>query len=110
MRFAVALHVVEKNDQIAENLICLDSESNIWETKYWVIGKSTRAQLLSGKVYVHRGQKVPSHAGGTVLRIYKPDEDNHNRYSVVFKAEEDCKNVVAPSTGWGNEKRIEWLG
>jgi hypothetical protein len=83
MRRAIALHVVEKNE-INENLTCLDKDSNLWETKYWVIGKTTREQLPTGKVFVHRGQKIASHIGGTIQRIYHPDEAEKKRFAIVF--------------------------
>ena len=107
MRRAIALHVVEKNE-INENLTCLDKDSNLWETKYWVIGKTTREQLPTGKVFVHRGQKIASHIGGTIQRIYHPDEAEKKRFAIVFCAEENCKNIMAAPKGWGNEKQIQW--
>jgi hypothetical protein len=106
MKKAVAIHVVEKAVNF-ENLTCLDSETNTWETKYWIIGKQTRKDLIGGKVYIHRGQNEPSNKGGTIERIYHPDEAELKRFAIVFRAEDGC-NDVKVSKSWGNERKIEW--
>jgi hypothetical protein len=108
MRRAEAIHVVEKGIEIENLRQRSDISEGIWETAYWIVGKTTAVSLIGRKVYVHRGQNVPSHAGGTIIKIYHEPNTDEKRRVIQFEAVADCKNVVADRAGWGNERKIIW--
>jgi hypothetical protein len=108
MRLAEAIHVVEKGKEIENLRTRSDIGEGVWETAYWIVGDKTATSLIGGKVYVHRGQNVPSHAGGTIMKIYHEPGSAEKRRVIQFKASVDCSGVVAAREGWGNERKIIW--
>lgn len=105
-RKALALHVIEKGGRKKENLVKINSKSRQWETGYWKVGDATARSLVGGKIYVHKGQRIPSHIGGKVIS-YRSESDGRKVFR--FRADPKLANVTATS-GWGNEKRIVWQG
>lgn len=103
-RKALALHVVEKGGAKRENLVEINPKLHQWETGFWKIGDATAESLIGGKIFVHRGQKIPSHIGGKILS-YRTDAGGRKIFR--FRADPKCSGVIADS-GWGNEKRIVW--
>lgn len=101
---ALALHVIEKGKDKKENLVRISSRSQQWETGYWKINDSTAESLIGGNIYVHKGQKIPSHIGGKILS-YRSEAGGRKVFR--FRADARLTNVIATS-GWGNEKRIVW--
>ena len=108
MRRAEAIHVVEKGVKILNLRPRSDAGEGIWETAYWIVGEKTAASLIGGKVYVHRGQNVPSHAGGRIIEIYHEPGTAQRRRVIRFAATADCQGVTADREGWGNERKIIW--
>lgn len=108
MRQAEAIHVVEKGVEMENLRQRPDIGAGIWETGYWIVGKTTAESLIGGKVYVHRGQNVPSHAGGTIIKIYHEPNTDEKRRVIQFQALATCEDVVADRAGWGNERKIIW--
>lgn len=108
MRRAEAIHVVEKGIEIENLRQRSDIGERIWETAYWVVGDKTANTLIGGEVYVHRGQNIPSHAGGRIIEIYHEPGTAEKRRVIRFVAAADCKGVVADREGWGNERKIIW--
>jgi hypothetical protein len=108
MRIAEAVHVVEKGIEIENLRQRTDVREGVWETAYWIIGKKTAASLIGGKVYVHRGQNIPSHAGGNIVEIYHEPGTAEKRRVIRFQASVDCEGVVTGREGWGNERKIIW--
>lgn len=108
MRVAKAIHVVEKGTEIINLRPRNDVGEEIWETAYWIVGEKTAASLIGGMVYVHRGQNVPSHAGGRIIDVYYEPGTEERRRVIRFKTDTDCHGVVANRTGWGNERKIIW--
>ena len=106
-RIAEAIHVVEKKTEGA-HLRRLKGSRTEWETGYWIVGDSTSKSLIGGMVYVHRGQNEPSHAGGKILQIYHELGSDPRRRVVRFRSTASGKGVIAESTGWGNERKIDW--
>lgn len=104
-RHAVSIHVVEKAAEF-ENLRHI--ESDIWETAYWVMAERMAESLKGGTVFVHRGQNIPSHAGGEILEIYHEPGSDSNRRVIRFRSLESAKKVHAGRTGWGNERKVIW--
>lgn len=107
-RRPTVIHVVEK-DPINQNLRCVNHELSEWETAYWVIGKKTAPALIGGLVYVHRGQNLSSHIGGTIIDIYHEEGSEAKRRVIRFKSHPKYKGLISPRSGWANEKKIEWL-
>lgn len=108
MRRAEAIHVVEKGIEIENLRSRSDVGEGIWETGYWIVGEQTATSLVGGKVYVHRGQNVPSHAGGTIIRIYHEPGTDERRRVIRFKTAGDCEGFVTDREGWGRERKIIW--
>jgi hypothetical protein len=104
-RKAVALHVVEKARKTKQNLRQIASTTGQWETGDWKVSDATAASLVSGSIFVHRGQKVPSHIGGRVISYRDVDG---GRKVFLFRAIKTMKGVMAGSAGWGNEKKVVW--
>lgn len=109
MRLAKAIHVVEKGLKI-ENLRQLqgNDDPEVWETGYWIISDETAQSLIDGMVYVHRGQNLPSHAGGKIIAIYHEAGTEPKRRVIRFRSSSDAKDVVAGRSGWGNERKLIW--
>jgi hypothetical protein len=108
MRRAKAIHVVEKGTEIENLRQRSDIGEGIWETAYWIVGDKTAASLIGGKVFVHRGQNIPSHAGGKIIEIYHEPDTDERRRVIRFEATPDCQDVIAERKGWGNERKIIW--
>lgn len=108
MRVAEAIHVVERGIEIENLRPRSDVGEGIWETAYWIVGDKTAKSLIAGKVYVHRGQNVPSHAGGRIIEIYHESGTAERRRVIRFRASVDCEGVIADRDGWGNERKIIW--
>ena len=108
MRRATAIHVVEKGVEIEHLRHRNDVREGIWETAYWIVGHKTALSLIGGKVYVHRGQNIPSHAGGDILKVYHEPGTAQRRRVIQFLASSDCEGVLAGRQGWGNERKIIW--
>lgn len=100
-----AIHFVER----LENVHPVIKDKNEWESGYWVVGEDTANRLIGGHIFLHRGQDVPSHFGGTILsyRIQQGGPED-GRLVFRFRAEMNCKGVKAGKDGWGNEKKVEW--
>lgn len=105
-RKALALHVIEKGGRKKEHLVEINPRFQHWETGYWKVSNATADSLVGGKIYVHKGQKIPSHIGGKVLS-YRSELDGRKVFR--FRADPKLSNITAES-GWGNEKRIVWKG
>ena len=105
---AEAIHVVEKGVTIENLRPRSDVGEGIWETAYWIVGDKTAASLIGGKVYVHRGQNLPSHAGGKIIEIYHELGTDEKRRVIRFQADAACHGIVAERKGWGNERKIIW--
>ncbi|MDP2490733.1 HNH endonuclease [Vibrio splendidus] len=103
-RIIVALHVVEKKVE-DKKLACVDEINQEWVTGDWTIGDDTANDLIGGMIYIHRGQKIPSHKGGVVTSFTKESETRKKFY---FRALESAENVVADGPGWGNESKHVW--
>ena len=99
-----ALHVIEKKSDKDRKLTEINKSQNLWETGDWNITEKRAKQLIGSKIYVHKGQKKPSHKGGQVtsFRMTKT-----GRYVFTFVAHENCDNVIA-SANWGNELCFVW--
>lgn len=108
MRRAEAIHVVEKAAEFENLRPYSEGDGEIWETGYWIVGAKTAASLIGGKVYVHRGQNVPSHAGGQIIDIYHEPGSDERRRVIRFKKASHCEGVIAGRKGWGNERKIIW--
>jgi hypothetical protein len=106
-RFARAIHVVERGRN-HENLVRVRGRPGIWESGYWVVSDTTAAQLIGGKIYVHRDQRAPAHSGGTILEAFDRPGSNVSRKVFVFRAEKILMGSASPASGWGNEKCVEW--
>jgi hypothetical protein len=78
------------------------------ETAYWIVVDKTPKSLIGGNVYVHRGQNVPSHAGGRIIEIYHEPGTGERRRVIRFQASVDCEGVVTARNGWGNERKVVW--
>jgi len=102
-RKAVALHVVEKAGKTTERL--KQTLTGKWETGNWKVGDTTAASLVGGSIFVHRGQKVPSHMGGRVVSFR---DAGGGRKVFLFRAVKTMKGVMAGPVGWGNEKKVVW--
>jgi predicted HNH restriction endonuclease len=105
-RRALALHVIEKGGRKKEHLLEVQPRTQIWETGFWKVSDETAESLVGGKIYVHKGQKVPSHIGGKVISFRS---EAGGRKVFRFRADSKLRNVVA-TTGWANEKRVVWEG
>jgi predicted HNH restriction endonuclease len=106
-RLAQAIHVVEKRTDDA-HLRRVLGRLGEWETGYWVIGDATAKSLIGGVVYVHRGQNLPSHEGGEILKIYYEPGSDLKRRVILFKSIATAKNITTDRKGWGNERKIVW--
>jgi hypothetical protein len=106
-RIALSLHVLERGNK-KENLAPVAGRRGIWESGYWVVGDVTAEQLIGRKIYVHRGQKLPAHKGGTILEVFHRAGSALNRKVFVFRAEEQLVGTESPTTGWGREKCMKW--
>ena len=105
-RKALVLHVVEKGGRKKSHLVEINRRTKTWETGYWKVSDATAESLIGGKIFVHKGQKVPSHIGGKVLSFRR---EAGGRKVFQFRANAELSHVMANS-GWGNEKRIVWEG
>jgi hypothetical protein len=106
-RTAQAIHVVEKERE-KEHLRCVDDGRQEWETGYWIVSDATAESLLGGMVYVHRGQNLPAHKGGKIIDIYHQKLTDKKRRVIRFVALPSAVGEVAPSEGWGNERKLIW--
>ena len=100
---ALALHLINKN---GDNLVEMNSKSGEWETGDWNVSHATADSLVGGKIYLHRGQKIPSPIGGKVLSYRTM---SNGRKVFLFQADPKLTNVTVLSR-WGNEKNIVWQG
>jgi hypothetical protein len=103
---AKALHLIEKGLHKA-NLQKVPGSVNEWTTGNWWVGDRTAQQLQGRKIYLHKGQNVPSHIGGEVISWRQVPSDP-KRKVFRFRELEECINGAAPSAGWGREKCIIW--
>jgi hypothetical protein len=106
-RKAKAIHLIEKKED-TQHLRLVDDRPDVWQTAYWVIGEKTRAELIGGAVYIHKGQLFPSHAGGEILEIIPASNTDPKKYIVIFKRFFSSEGVFSEKIGWGNEKKIDW--
>lgn len=106
-RSAEAIHVIEKKSA-SEHLCRVPNKAREWETGYWVVGDRTAKSLIGGTVFVHRGQKIPSHAGGTILGVYHEPGTDPRRRVIRFTSTAAAKNVMADPSGWGYERKVVW--
>jgi len=106
-RIAQAIHVVEKTKD-KQILRCVSHSRDEWETGYWVVGASTAESLLGGMVYVHHGQNLPSHKGGTIIDVYYEAGTAKGRKVIRFLASQSGEGKIAVKQGWGNERKVVW--
>lgn len=107
IRNAKAIHVVEKKHD-TQHLRPVLGRSGVWQTASWVIGEKTRGDLIGGTVHVHKGQLLPSHAGGQILEIKHAAGTDPRRYIIIFKKSTSAKGLLSEKAGWANEKKIDW--
>lgn len=103
---ALALHLVEKGVH-SENLYRVPGSPEEWRTGYWRIADKTAKQLEGRRIYLHKGQKEASHAGGEIISSCPGPSLDSERKIFHFRALPDCIDYPSPS-GWGNEKCIVW--
>jgi hypothetical protein len=100
-----AIHLIER----LGNVHCVDKETNEWESGYWAISVETAERLQGGHIYLHQGQKEPSHFGGEVLSFYVYQSEPYvGRIVFRFRAAAEFKGVKTQRAGWSNEKKIVW--
>lgn len=102
-RTPIRIHFVEKKVTDAR-LRPFEESEGLWVTGNWVIGEDTVRELVGKLVYVHKGQKLPAHAGGVIVDYEKLDS---GRYQLIFRQDPKCIGFTEESR-WGNEKKIVW--
>ncbi|NKX31583.1 DUF3883 domain-containing protein [Alteromonadaceae bacterium A_SAG1] len=100
-----ALHVIEKKDDESSNLKEVNKATNTWESGFWKITEKRAKELVGGELYIHKGQKKPSHKGG-VIKSYRMVGD---RALFTFVADSKFEGIEAHKK-WGNEKRFSYWG
>ncbi len=108
MKKLVALHVLEKGEKVM-NLKCVDASEGVWETGNWWVSKAVAEQMIGKRIYIHSGQKLPSHQGGEVLSVQMSPasaEKRTKRFVFTFRALPECQGVT--TDGWGNEKKYTY--
>ncbi len=105
-RKAIAIHLVEKGDDF-ENLKCVNKSRDEWETGNWKVINATAESLVGGMVYLHKGQKLPSHKGGEIISFHHKRDSGEGRKVFRFRALASAENVIADGK-WANEKKIVW--
>ena len=98
-----AVHFIEKKDE-DKKLKKINAKSNLWESGNWSVSEARAQELVGGKIYIHKAQRLPSHKGGTVQSYEKVSD---TRFKFVFVAEEDCENVTEVNWPTG-EKKFIW--
>ncbi|MBB1307961.1 hypothetical protein H5162_00675 [Pseudoalteromonas sp. SR41-8] len=98
-----AVHFIEKKDE-DKKLKEINAKSNLWESGDWSVSEARAQELVGGKIYIHKAQRLPSHKGGTVQSYEKVSD---TRFKFVFVAEEGCENVT--EVNWpAGEKKFIW--
>lgn len=106
-RQAIAIHFVEKARDF-ENLRCVSENLDEWETGYWPVKDFRAESLIGGMIYVHRGQKLPSHIGGEILSFHHEPGSDEGRKVFRFRSMASAKNLTTDREGWGNQMKIVW--
>ena len=100
-----AIHFIEKINAVRK----IPGGTAVWETGDWTLAEATAAKLVGGDLYVHTGQKVPSHFGGKILSYRIIDGPAENEGKVIFRIQfSPAYRGVSQFVGWGNEKAISW--
>ncbi|MFT6754311.1 MAG: hypothetical protein ACJA2O_004515 [Candidatus Azotimanducaceae bacterium] len=86
----------------------ISDEIQLWETGYWTLTEENAKSLIGRDLYLHSKQLKPSRFGGIIQNI-RIVEDGEFKGKVVFEflADIEHKDVITPSSGWGNEKKID---
>jgi hypothetical protein len=75
-----SIHLTEKN----AFYVCVDSNTNEWETGNWFVSVKSAAELVNGNIYLHKTQKDASYMGGIItgLRVIKQNDKD----KIVFSS------------------------
>lgn len=97
-----AVHFVERKNNVRRL-----SDGN-WESGFWVVSEERANQLIGADLYLHSGQKEPSHFGGRIVayRVHRDPNDPEVDGRLVFRIDPTPahKGVLAVGAPWGNEK------
>ncbi len=97
-----AVHFVERKNNVRR------LPDGTWESGFWVVSEERARQLIGGDLYLHSGQKEPSHFGGQILgyRVHHDAVDSEIDGRLVFQLMPTPahKGVLAAGARWGNEK------
>ena len=90
------IHLIERDNR----MIRLDTDSQVWESGYWVVSDATAKQLLGGSILFHKKQKEPSFFGGVILN-YRIQKEGEWKGRVIFSFEyrADHRMVLADRGG-----------
>lgn len=96
-----SIHLIEKNSVY----VCVDSNTNEWETGNWVVSVKSAAELIDGNIYLHKTQKNASYMGGIITGIRVIKQNDKDKIVFRFKCTDAHVGCITTPDGWRNEQK-----